>query len=302
MTNSSNDTGPRAVPRERKSGVINWLRHSLSARFLFKVLPPLMLASLLFLLFSGYLTRQDMRERIDTDVEAYALSISRVVDDLMWNFQTEELVSALATISSNPAMLGAELYGDTGKLFLAYGITPMDNGDELQSVETPIYKSKAYGERVELGRLIVYYDYSYADGLSKDQIIAQLIRLFLLFSIMAICVIYAYQRSVGTPLKRLQTAINATDNTGRWVQVDWESQDEIGEVIRAHNAMLRHISKKERALADSENRYRQLFDNALIGIFLMRPDGTARDANKTVAEILGYPNVESMRHNNVTGH
>jgi len=253
------------------------------------------------MLFFGYSSQHDIRNEIDTDVEVFATSISRVLDDLMWNFQTEELVSALGTITSNPAMLGAQLFDPNGKSFLTYGILPEED-PEILTVEKDIYKRQPDGSRIDIGRLEVYYSYADAEKQFRQYITGQAVRFFLSILIFSIAGIYAYHTTIGTPLKKLLHAIRATEGTGEWTQASWQSDDEIGEVISAHNSLIRHISQKEAALADSKQRYRQLFDNALIGIYQIRSDGTIKEANKTVAEIMGYASVEEMSGENVNLH
>jgi PAS domain S-box-containing protein len=47
-------------------------------------------------------------------------------------------------------------------------------------------------------------------------------------------------------------------------------------------------SRSERALRESEERYRRLFNEALTGDFLARPDGTVIECNPAFAEIYGF--------------
>ncbi len=275
--------------------------NSLFIKFLARTLPPLLAVALLLMLFFGYTTQNDIQKEIDTDVDIYATSISRILDDLMWNYQTEELVSALGTISSNPAMQGAQLFDQDGKSFLTYGVQPADDS-ALRIVEKDIYKRLPDGSRIDIGKLEIYYSYANAEKQFHHYITDQAIRFVLSILIFSIAGIYAYHTTIGTPLKKLLHAIRATEGTDEWTQASWESNDEIGEVIAAHNSLIRHISQKEAALADSQQRYRQLFDNALVGIYQVRSDGTIKEANKTVAEILGYPSVQEMSGENIKWH
>jgi len=43
-----------------------------------------------------------------------------------------------------------------------------------------------------------------------------------------------------------------------------------------------------------EDRYRGLFENVPVGLYITTPDGTIRDANPALVEMLGYPNRESL--------
>jgi len=290
-----------ALPRS-PSDIRTIATRSLFARFLLRIFPPLLGATLLFTLIFGHYSWKGITNEIDSDVDAYATSLIRVLDDLVWNFQTEELVSALATLSSNPAMVGAEIYDTEDTLFLSYGMVPGKNKDPLLSVRKPIFKLKSDGERVDLGTYVLYYNYAHADGMFRQQMIGQSLRLGIIALVIIISGAYAFQEVMGRPLRELLKAIRATEDSAVPMPVSWQSSDEMGEVIAAHNSMIRRLSEKEVALAESERRYRHLFNSAMVGIYQMREDGTFKDSNQTLANILGYETPEAMRQVNVLEH
>ncbi|XXJ18986.1 diguanylate cyclase [Desulfovibrio caledoniensis] len=286
-----------AEHRPRPPGGIN--PRSLIFKFLVRILPPLLVGIMLFMLLLAHYARRDIMDKIDTDVGIFATATTRVLDGLLWNYQTEEMVSALATISSNPAMLGAEIYDQDGDLFLSYGITPEDHVVGLKTLWRDIYRRMPDGSRVDMGRLVIHYTYTFAEKRFRLHLLWQLSQFLLIIAVTLSGAVYAFSRTVSRPLKALLAAIRKTGETGRWTEADWRSDDEIGEVIEAHNGMLRHIAGKEAALADSEKRYRQLFDNALVGIYLIGPDGLIKEANRTAAHIMGFEASEHVVGQNI---
>ncbi|WP_319582067.1 diguanylate cyclase [uncultured Pseudodesulfovibrio sp.] len=275
---------------------------SLIFKFLVRILPPLLVGILLLMLVLAHYARNDIMIKIDTDVGVFATATTRVLDGLLWNYQTEEIVSSLATISSNPAMLGAEIYDQDGNLFLSYGITPEDHVSGLKTLWRDIYRRMPDGTRVDMGRLAIHYTYVFAEKQFRQHFLLQAFQILLVIVVTLSGAVYAFNRTVSRPLKALLVAIRTTRESGRWTESKWQSDDEIGEVIDAHNSMLRHIAGKEAALADSEKRYRQLFENALVGIYVVRPDGWAVEANKTVANILGFNSTSQVSKINVLNH
>ncbi|EGB16441.1 diguanylate cyclase with PAS/PAC sensor [Pseudodesulfovibrio mercurii] len=280
------------APRPGPPGMFD--ARSLVFKFLVRILPLLVVGTLTLMLVVGNFTRHDAMTKIDTDVGVFATATSRVLDGLLWNYQTEEMVSALATISSNPAMLGAEIYDEKGDLFLSYGITPEDRVDGLKTVWRDIYRRMPDGTRADMGRLAIHYTHTFAERRFRQEFLWQMISYLAIIAVTLAGAVFAFHRTVSRPLDALLAAIRTTGETGRWTEADWRSDDEIGEVIEAHNATLRHIAAKEAALADSEKRYRQLFENALVGIYLIAPDGMVIEGNRTVADIMGYPSTGSM--------
>ena len=271
---------------------------SLVIKFIARTLPPVITAAFLLMLFFGYMTWKDVREEINTDVEAYATSLSHVLDGLMWNLQSEELVSALGTISSNPALRGARLFDERANQYLVYGELPKEAPD-LLTIHRDIFKRHPDGSRTDIGKLEIYYSYAESDKHFRNIVLAQASLIILSIIIVTTASLFGYRKTIGTPLKILLGAIHSSDASGKWVQADWKSEDEIGEIINAHNSLIRHISKKETALADSERRYRHLFDTAQIGIFQTRPDGTIKEANKTFADILGFSSTQELQKTNM---
>ncbi|BDQ35139.1 sensor domain-containing diguanylate cyclase [Pseudodesulfovibrio portus] len=260
-------------------------------KFLTRILPPLLIATLIFMAAFGYVMLRETRSEIDRNVAMFADSLIPVIDDLLWNFQQEELSSALATLSSNPAMRRAEIFDSNNELFVAYGDPP---DRDARAVEAPILHPLTDGTARRLGRLVVHYDYSKAETTLMAHFIGQVIRLLIIIMVMLVSGYFAYQRVIGRPLGLLLNGIRETNSEGKPGMVQWDGNDEIGEIIHAHNRMVKHLSDKESALAESEQRYRQLFDNAMIGIFETSKEGNIRNANATVADILAYPSVDAL--------
>jgi len=302
MTQSTHDTNKPSHPG-KKWGTLNprkWVRHSLNAKFLFITLPSVIVTTLIFMIFFGYRAQQAMQRELDQEIQAFAKSFGNTLDDLMWNYQTRELDSALAAIASSPDILRAEIYTQGGKLLLTGGISPKRIGNESLSVRQKIFHLQPAGDRFELGELVLRYSYENTDKLFLQQTLGGGLRLLLVSVIITISAIYAYRRTIGIPLARLLSAIQSTHESGKWTMVDWGSDDEIGEVISAHNALIDNIAKKEKALSESERRYRQLFDNAQAGIIKTHPDGTVLIANQTSTTLLGFDSIDELMAENAT--
>lgn len=64
--------------------------------------------------------------------------------------------------------------------------------------------------------------------------------------------------------------------------------------IIAQAAIFVENAKLYNVVAKSEERYRSIFENAMDGIFQIKPDGKLITANRALADILGYKNPEEM--------
>lgn len=285
--------------RRITSPLLRLVGRSTCARFLGRILLPLLVVTLIFMaLYANSLLKNSRRE-IDREVALFTKSLTPVLDDLVWNLQKDEVASALATISSNPAMRRAEVHDVADKLYQAYGEPP---SPDMRVIEVSISRSQNNRPPHPLGKLRIYYDYAQAETWFKHHFIGQLARLFLIVVVTFISGYFAYQQVVGRPLRLLLKAIRDTNAGGKPMTVQWNNDDEIGEIIQAHNSLVRNLASKEAALADSEHRYRQLFDNAVIGILDIRQDGTIRNANATAADILAYPSAEALQQETMKRH
>jgi len=76
---------------------------------------------------------------------------------------------------------------------------------------------------------------------------------------------------------------------------------EVGGERVAVYAIYRDISDRvaaERALKESEKRYRGFFENVPVGIFQTTREGDYLDANRAHLELFGYPDLETLQKNN----
>ena len=112
----------------------------------------------------------------------------------------------------------------------------------------------------------------------------------------------------GAPERHLQQAIS----DGRHEQQGWRVRkdgsrfwaDVVFTAVRDQKGELRGISKITRditerkeaheALKRAEHKYRQIFDEAVIGIFQSSPDGQYLTVNPALARMLGYDSPENL--------
>lgn len=300
MTAENKKTERTQAPERRTPGSLG--AKSLIFKVLVRFLPLALAAALLLMLLAWHFTRRDLLADIDTEVGIFATATCRVLDGLLWNFHTEEMVSALGAISSHTAILGAEVYDENGKLFLAYGITPEDRVGGLLTVWRDIYRRQPDGSRADMGKLAIHYTYTFAEERLKLALLRDMALVTLIIVLTFAGAAYAFNRAVNRPLKALRKAIQTTTETGRRTEAEWRSDDEIGEVVQAHNDMLERLADRNAAVIKSEKIYRQLFENAQVGIYVTNSNGVILGANKTLVAILGYESINELPEIDVSSH
>ena len=102
--------------------------------------------------------------------------------------------------------------------------------------------------------------------------------------------------ATGTPFE-LDLEVVRPDGSTRWTNAHCDLlRDDGGQVIGLSGTAQDITGRKraEQALAESEKRYRHLFERNLAGVFRVAPDGRYLDCNETCARILGYESREEM--------
>ncbi len=61
-----------------------------------------------------------------------------------------------------------------------------------------------------------------------------------------------------------------------------------GDALRMNLRIVRHHTRLNARLRDSEQRYRSIFDNAVVGIYMADPEGRYLVSNRAFAEMLGW--------------
>ncbi len=102
-------------------------------------------------------------------------------------------------------------------------------------------------------------------------------------------------RWVTVPILRLNQSARALAK-GDWVQqVEMDRHDEVGELASSFNRMAEQLQASFVSLQLSEERYRNLFDRVPIGLYRSTPQGQILDANPTLAQMLGYPDLMAVK-------
>ncbi len=91
------------------------------------------------------------------------------------------------------------------------------------------------------------------------------------------------------------------DGTIRWVEVSSVRIEFMGKpALQVTLVDITEQKQTEEALHESEAQYQGLFDRIPVGLYRSMPDGQIVDANPAMAQLLAYPNQESLQKVNAT--
>ncbi|MCF6148632.1 MAG: PAS domain S-box protein [Candidatus Kuenenia sp.] len=119
----------------------------------------------------------------------------------------------------------------------------------------------------------------------------------MIFAFPATVAAFLVARQISIPILRLRSMAEKIASSEDLSQrIDIKHKDEIGSLADAFNTMVNSLKEKTNALANSENRYRQLFNSLKEGVYESEPgaDGVFTWINQAGAEILGYNSPEEV--------
>ncbi len=102
--------------------------------------------------------------------------------------------------------------------------------------------------------------------------------------------------------RQCSSLVNISDMMQKDLNILNERIHEASEEIRTKNEQLEEYSHKlSAALESSQQKYREIFENALEGIFRIAPDGQVLEANPAFARILGFESPEALLRESKAG-
>ena len=146
-----------------------------------------------------------------------------------------------------------------------------------------------------IGAVIFDYTSLYEDLAASARTTAGLIALVALLStLLAVGVGYIVARSISKPLNALVEGAERIAAGDMNVRVQVNSNDELGDLAASFNRMTEELKGSYEALQQAEEKYRSIFENAVVGIYQTTLEGHYLMANPTLARILGYESPDAL--------
>jgi len=100
--------------------------------------------------------------------------------------------------------------------------------------------------------------------------------------------------TITRPLRALTQAVQTITRGDLHQRVDVPSRDELGVLAQAFNEMTSRLAETIEGLRTSEEKYRDIFENATEGLFQTSVDGRFLSASPAMARMLGYDSPEEL--------
>ena len=279
---------------------------SLRAKFLMVIVPLVLLAILVVFGFFEYVSSQRATVKLDQKLTQLLAIQSAALSEPIWNLAPEQVELTVAGLGIDPDVLSVAVYDEDAELLFMRGAE-----EDLARAEiygrTKIYHGEG-DDREVIGALVI----ALTDARLMAERDTRLMLAGALAAILLLAVVFsalvANRRTVGDPLSRLLGAIKRSRQGDKRELVDWQSNDEMGEVVDAFNQMLirqeayekdlraardeleERVDQRTKELATTSTQLTEAIESISEGFSLYDPDDRLLICNTTYRDIM-YPGI-----------
>ncbi|MBT7954665.1 MAG: response regulator [Rhodospirillaceae bacterium] len=169
----------------------------------------------------------------------------------VWEIDTDQINALLAEIGRLPDIQSAEVFDTSGEKLGSVGDTKAPpEVKEFRVGRALVYKTSKVTEAV--GKLVLTVHSKRIREEVADRLLLDFLILIVLALTLAGVTIFTTRIVIGRPVGRLRKSIEKLRNDNIREQVNWESSDELGEVVQAYNEM-----QMSQAIAEDELKRHQ---------------------------------------------
>lgn len=225
------------------------------------------------------------RAEISYRLGTLAASQSIILAESIARKDTNQLSLMLASIISEPDLVGIAVYDVYGSIMDSFGALDSDDTALVKSISVN-YADGTDVQRVGALKLVMTDRYALQE--IRTQLIHHIILGLILLVSALFASVFAHRRTVVRPLGKLLSAIN--NSRGNALEkVDWKSDDEIGRLITSYNEMQLRLESYERELQTAREQLEQRVEERTHALELAREN--AVDANRVKSKFMS-----SMSH------
>ncbi|RED53462.1 ATP-binding protein [Aestuariispira insulae] len=232
------------------------LINSIRAKLLSVVLPLIaisMISLFALLEYAGITSAQEnLQQRLVQNTKVQALALASP----LWNYDIRAISPILLALEQDPDFLYVTVRDFTGEEVASLRASGVGDVPVSVSKTLPIVYSASDHEEI-IGSVTV----ALHGERMRQEVFSRLQRnaliLIILTAVIVAATVIATERTIGYPLRELMNSIELVKNSDIRTPVEWTSTDELGEVVKAYNEMLKLQANAENAMRESEERARE---------------------------------------------
>ncbi len=223
------------------------------AKFLLILIPILAASTIAFATAFFYTKRIDLRLALTAKVTSIAEINAAALAGTPSTFDLKSTRNIVSAISVNREILCIEVANDITPFTYSWpetGCSRPPNG----TAPIPAVTRQIMVNGQPSGHITLYYSYNPVNRLLTEEIFNAIWLLCLLLVVTVITALIAYRLTIGVPLARLIASMRLAEQKGSRELVEWQANDELGNLIAVYNRLLVKLAYEEVALRKSEER------------------------------------------------
>jgi len=224
---------------------------SVQSKVLLFVVPLVLLSTVVVFSLFEWNARRAAEEQLRIKLEKLGAIQSSVIAESLWNVNDAQIELILTALITDPDVSAAAVYDEQDRLVAEAG----DAGAFMTSryvAANPIDYAPVDGT-VTIGTLQLALNDTRLAALRGERLALAVVLAGILLSTVVTVTLLANRRTIGRPLAMLLASINREQQGAPRRAVEWQSDDEIGRVVRAFNEMQRRQSAYEAQLEDAND-------------------------------------------------
>ncbi len=249
----ANSIAGSPIPMKKKS------YKTLTAKLLSIYLPLVTLAVILLFLVLEILFYQKARDQLVTTLNSVANIQSTAFQDAIWEYDTDQIGRLLRELKQIPHFQSAVIYDSTDSVLGEVGNLSAPLDTTMLKVNKPL-NHLSNGTSEVIGRLeLVFHDNEIWSEVWEHLKTNSIVLLVLIASLVT-STMSAVHIVIGRPLGYLRKSIESSREENRRTLVPWESSDELGNVVRAYNEMLREEEAAKKSVLEYQENLEKLVE------------------------------------------
>ena len=196
------------------------------------------------------MTHRNALERLHETLEGMIDTQSAALATPLWNLDYVQIQLSLEAVAANQEVIAARIYGEDGTIMQEMGEQGPDEDTIL--LHRDVVHDAGAGPKT-IGRLELIATPRHVWEQTRLRLFIAAIIALLAVSMEVAAALFALRRIVVQPLHQLLTSINASKSGRVRQHVEWRSNDELGQVIAAFNAMQDQQAAYEGELRDARD-------------------------------------------------
>ena len=234
---------------------------------------------------------------LESKADEYLNVIVGALEIPLWNIDRENIGNIGRYYARNDLIAGLKIMDASGRTL--YFLPPADWEDADEFIRR---SDRIFHQRELIGQVDLLFTQRFLKERTKELLWLSLITLISILLTVFFLTGFLLRLYLNKPLERLSNAVNSYA-VGQYDSSDPEvTFVEFERFVSVLNDMGRRILTQMAELRRTEARYRDIFENAVEGIFQTTPEGQLLDVNPAMAEIFGYDSPGEMISLNAAAH